>query len=67
MAVLAWPLAVALLALAAAVLYWLGPDRGQPFRWVTPGAILFALGWVGASIVASLYLENAARFNRTYA
>jgi membrane protein len=65
-AVLAWPLAIALLALAAAVLYWLGPDRDQPFRWVTPGAVLFALGWVVASIIASLYLENAGPFNRTY-
>ena len=65
-AVLAWPLAIALLALAAAVLYWLGPDRDQPVRWVTPGAVLFALGWVVASIVVSLYLENAGPFNRTY-
>jgi membrane protein len=65
-AVLAWPLALALLGLAAAVLYWLGPDRDQSFRWVTPGAVLFALGWVVASIIASLYLQNAGPVNRTY-
>jgi membrane protein len=65
-AVLAWPLALALLALVAAILYWLGPDRDQSFRWVTPGAVLFALGWVVASIIASLYLQNAGPVNRTY-
>jgi membrane protein len=63
---LSWPLALTIVASAAAVLYWLGPDRDQPFRWVTPGAVLFALGWVVASIVASLYLTNAGSFNRTY-
>ena len=65
-AVLSWPLALMILALAAAILYWLGPDRDQPFRWVTPGAILFAIGWVLASIIASLYIANSGPVNRTY-
>lgn len=65
-AVLSWPLALTIVALAAAILYWLGPDRKQTFRWVTPGTVVFALGWVVASIVASLYLVNAGSFNRTY-
>jgi membrane protein len=65
-AVLSWPLALIIFTLAAAVLYWLGPDRDQPFRWVTPGAIVFAIGWVVASIIASVYLANAGSFNRTY-
>jgi membrane protein len=64
--VFSWPLALSLVALAAAVLYWLGPDRDQPFRWVTPGTVVFALGWVIASIIVSIYLENAGPFNRTY-
>jgi membrane protein len=65
-AVLSWPLALMIFALAAAVLYWLGPDRDQPFRWVTPGAVLFAIGWALASIIISIYLTNAGSFNRTY-
>jgi membrane protein len=65
-AVLSWPLALMIFALAAAVLYWLGPDRDQPFRWVTPGAVLFAIGWALASIIISVYLTNAGSFNRTY-
>src|SRR5437762_2014121 len=57
MAAVVWPLALLVVALAAAVLYWKGPDRDEAFRWVTPGALLFATGWVVASTVASIYLS----------
>jgi membrane protein len=66
MTVIAWPVALLLVALAAAVLYWKGPARDEAFRWVTPGALLFAAGWVFACIIASVYLSQAASPNRTY-
>jgi membrane protein len=66
MTVVVWPLALLVVALAAAVLYWKGPDRDEPFRWVTPGAMLFAAAWVAASIAASIYLSEAEPANRTY-
>ena len=58
--------AAAVRRLAAAVLYWKGPDRDEPFRWVTPGALLFAAAWVVASIAASIYLSESESANRTY-
>ena len=66
MTVVAWPAALLILALAAAVLYWQGSDRDHAFNWVTPGAILFAVGWVVASIIASLYISHGGPPNRTY-
>jgi membrane protein len=66
MTVVAWPAALMLVALAAAILYWKGPSRDGEFRWVTPGAVLFAGGWVAASVVASIYISQAGATNRTY-
>ena len=66
MTVVAWPAALLILALAAAFLYWQGPDRDHAFHWVTPGAILFAAGWVIASIIASIYISYGGSPNRTY-
>jgi membrane protein len=66
MTVVAWPIALMLITLAAAVLYWKGPDREASLRWVTPGALLFAAGWVVASIVASIYVSYVGAPNRTY-
>ena len=65
-AVVAWPVALFLVTLAAAILYWKGPDRDGTFRWVTPGALLFAAGWVVASIIASFYISYGGTPNRTY-
>ena len=66
MTAVVWPLALLVVALAAALLYWKGPDRDEPFRWVTPGALLFAAAWVVASIAASIYLSESESANRTY-
>jgi membrane protein len=66
MTAVVWPVALLVVALAAAILYWKGPDRDEPFRWVTPGALLFAVGWVVASIAASIYLSESESANRTY-
>ena len=66
MTAVVWPLALLVVALAAALLYWKGPNRDEPFRWVTPGALLFAAAWVVASIAASIYLSESESANRTY-
>ncbi|HUF53517.1 MAG TPA: YihY/virulence factor BrkB family protein [Dehalococcoidia bacterium] len=48
---LMWLLSVLLLVLAVTVLYWLGPAGEKRLRWVTPGAAVFAVGWVLASAI----------------
>jgi membrane protein len=61
-----WPLSLCLVVLAVALLYWVAPCREQPFRWVIPGALAFAVGWVAASVAFSLYVSNFGSYNRTY-
>ncbi|MEX0749198.1 MAG: YihY/virulence factor BrkB family protein [Dehalococcoidia bacterium] len=60
------PAALMLVVLAVALLYWLAPNTGHQFRWITPGAALFAIGWVIASLAFAFYVANFASYNRTY-
>ncbi len=60
------PVAVILLMLVAALVYYLFPNTDQPFRFVTPGAILAVIVWVLASLGFSWYVANFASYNATY-
>jgi membrane protein len=58
--------ALLIVLMATALLYWLAPDTGHAFRWITPGAVLFTLGWVIASLAFAYYVSNFGSYNRTY-
>ena len=60
------PLAVVLLVHVAALVYYLFPNTNQPFRIVTPGAVLAVIVWVLASLGFSWYVANFASYNATY-
>jgi membrane protein len=60
------PVAVVLLMLVAALVYYLFPNTRQPFRVVTPGAVLTVIVWVVASLGFSWYVSNFASYNATY-
>jgi membrane protein len=60
------PVAVVLLMLVAALVYYLFPNTRQPFRVVTPGAVLAVIVWVVASLGFSWYVSNFASYNATY-
>ncbi len=60
------PVAVVLLVLVAALVYYLFPNTDQPFRFVTPGAILAVIVWALASLGFSWYVSNFASYNATY-
>lgn len=64
--VLTIPAAIVLLTLAVAVFYWLAPNTRHTFRWITPGAVLFIVGWIIASLVFAYYVSNFGAYNRTY-
>ena len=65
--VLRWPVMVALMVLALAVLYRYGPSREQArWRWVTWGGTVAALLWTAASLAFSWYMANLAHYDRTY-
>ncbi len=60
------PVAVVLLMLVGALVYYLFPNTSQPFRVVTPGAVLAVVVWVLASLGFSWYVANFASYNATY-
>ena len=61
-----WPLAIFLLMLAIAVVYYAGPNVKQPFRFITPGSVLAVTVWVAASVGFGFYVQNFANYNQTY-
>ena len=62
-----WPILLAIVGLAVAVVYRYGPSRATPrWRWITWGSAFAAIGWVAVSILFSLYTANFADYNKTY-
>lgn len=63
---LRWPVIVLLLLLAFAIIYKVGPNVDQPFKFVTPGSVLGVLIWIVASLGFSLYVSNFGNYGATY-
>jgi membrane protein len=62
-----WPGALAAAMLAFAYIYYVTPDVQQrSFRWVTPGAVVGVLLWLGASIGFSTYVSRVADVGAVY-
>lgn len=67
LAVLRWPAFFVLTSLLLSVLYRYGPSRGPVrWRWVTPGGVVAALGWILMSALFSWYVANFGHYDRTY-
>jgi membrane protein len=60
------PVALLLLTLAVAVIYYVAPDVEQEFRFITPGAVLSVLVWVAGTIAFDYYVRSFANYNATY-
>jgi membrane protein len=63
---LRWPVAVILLMLTTALIYYVTPNVDQPFRFITPGAAIAVIVWILASIGFSIYVSNFANYSATY-
>lgn len=61
-----WPVAIVLMTLVVAIIYYVAPDVEQKFRFITPGSILAVLVWIAASIGFGFYLQNFANYNAMY-
>jgi membrane protein len=62
-----WPGALAVTILIFGLIYYVTPDvRRRDFRWITPGALVGVLLWLGASVGFSLYLSNSAELTAVY-
>lgn len=64
---LRWAVVLAVVGLSLAVLYRVAPDRDSPkLRWVSVGATVAVVLWIGASVVFSLYVNNFGSYGKTY-
>jgi membrane protein len=62
-----WPVILALVILAVAVLYYVTPNVKQPrFRWISIGAAVAILAWMVASVLFGVYVANFSSYNKTY-
>ncbi|WP_420011489.1 YihY/virulence factor BrkB family protein [Tateyamaria sp.] len=65
--VLRWVVGIGVLLAGFALIYRLGPNLGaaRP-RLISPGVVFAAIGWVGASVGFSVYLQNFGTYNEVY-
>lgn len=61
-----FPLIAVLMYFALYLLYAMTQDVRQPIRNLFPGALGALLGWILASLIYSLYVENIARYSVLY-
>ena len=62
-----WPGALATAMLVFAFVYYITPDVDHPaFRWVTPGAVVGVLLWLGASFGLSTYVSQVGNVGAIY-
>ena len=64
--ILRWPLILAFISLALAVLYWVGPNIKQKFNWISPGAILATIVWLLAIGGFGIYVSKFGSYDKTY-
>ena len=65
--VLAYVLLGAIAAAAAATLYRYGPSRTKAkWKWITPGSVFFAIGWVVLTLGFGYYVSHFGKYNVTY-
>ena len=62
-----WPGAVLVAMLVFALIYYVTPDvKQRAFHWLTPGAAVAVLLWLGASVAFSLYVSRIADVGAFY-
>lgn len=62
-----WPVIVALVVVAVALLYHATPNVRQPkFRWLSVGAVVAIVVWLLASVAFGFYVANFSSYDETY-
>jgi membrane protein len=62
-----WPVAFVAVLLFLELIYYVAPNReSRTWRWLTPGAIVGSLAWLGLSGLFALYTSYSSSYNRTY-
>lgn len=60
------PVAILLMVLAVALIYYFFPNVDQPFKLVSPGSVIAVVVWIIATLAFSFYLSNFGNYNATY-
>lgn len=67
LSLLRWPILFAGMVAGTGLLYRYGPSRAKPrLAWISWGAVLAGLLWLGASALISWYAASFADFGKTY-
>ena len=61
-----WPLAFVLVVLCIGLIFYFAPDAEQDWEWITPGAVLATILWLGASLGFKYYVASFGNFNESY-
>ena len=62
-----WPVLLAVVALAIAILYRYGPSREKAqWRWISWGSAFAAIAWLIVSFLFSFYTSHFGSYNKTY-
>ncbi|WP_353643708.1 YihY/virulence factor BrkB family protein [Mesorhizobium sp. WSM2239] len=62
-----WPVLLVAILAGISLIYRFGPSRRPPkWRWLSWGAVIATVVWIGASWTFSFYLRNFADYNATY-
>ena len=61
-----WPIVIVFVLEAVALIYWITPSKQLPFRFVSPGAVMFTITWLSLNLVFGLYVANFGRYDSTY-
>ncbi len=65
--ILQWPIVLAFVLLAFALLYYFAPDtKNQKWTYVTPGTVIGVALWLLVSLAFRLYLSRFDSYNKTY-
>lgn len=66
-AIARWPLLGVMVMFGLAVLYRYGPSRDEPqWKWVSWGAAVTTVLWLGGCVLFSVYVSNFGSFDETY-
>jgi len=60
------PVAVLLLMVAVALIYWLFPNVKRPFKFITPGVLLAVIVWIVGSLGFSFHVANFSSYSATH-
>ncbi|HKE30672.1 MAG TPA: YihY/virulence factor BrkB family protein [Candidatus Angelobacter sp.] len=64
--VVQWPVALAFVFVAFALIYYWGPDDKQQWHWISPGSLVGVVIWIGVSLVFRFYLHFYNSYSKTY-